>query len=419
MAVSDGAGTAFESRTWACLLTQAFVKRPPFGLSREEILDWVDEVASEWSASIPWQDLNYYEQERASEGSSATLVGLRLEESGPGEGTWQCIAIGDSCLFQVTGEDHVTAWPVTKSQDFTNHPPLLYTRRENTDIGRLVGTRGTWSPSDKFFLLTDAIAEWFLRDAEQGGKPWDILALLDKKSFPSFVGDARRQALLSNDDVTVVILDTGVPAIEKPPPLEPIHPVQHLPPGLPPVHVPAARRLAALVVAFVVGLLVGIAIGRATSSSGPPAPLPSPTPRAPQAAAIQSAARAFAQALVTSDGNLGDYESAMEAYVTPALDNSLARVLHLSSAAFGSADSQGQVKSIALASSTDSAADVYATVDQAVTVNNKLRSRYLLIHLDMTRLGGKWLVSGIALVPAADQLIPRETHHNASSGGSP
>jgi hypothetical protein len=448
VAVSDGAGTAFESRKWARLLTREFVKRAPFGLSREGILDWADEVASEWSASIPWEHLNYYQQERASEGSSATLVGLRLEERKPGEGTWQCIAIGDSCLFQVTGENLSTAWPVTRSGEFTNYPPLLYTRRENTDIGQLAGKPGTWRPGDRFFLLTDAIAEWFLREAEQGRKPWDTLASLDQESFPSFVSDGRRRDLLHNDDVTVVILETALSAIEKPvpEPLElpaagtgvvvlagaaarkgpavppapdsgPTRPLQPRPPEPPRVPVPSARRVAVIVVVLVVGLLAGIAIGRATSSNGS-STTPRPKPPVPQTAAIETAARDFAQVLVTSHGNLADYESAMRGYVTPALDNSLAQVLRLNSPAFGSVDSQGQVKSIALAGSTDSAADVYATVDQIVTVGNKLQSRYLLIHMEMSRLGGKWLVSRITLIPAADQLIPPQTHHNAISGGS-
>ena len=119
-AVSDGAGTTFESGLWARLLAKRFVELPLSGQDQREVLDWVSHASAAWHASIPWQDLSFFAKEKASQGSAATLVGLRLEESEPGVryGTWSCMAMGDSCMFQVRDGHLATAIPLRKSADF-------------------------------------------------------------------------------------------------------------------------------------------------------------------------------------------------------------------------------------------------------------------------------------------------------------
>lgn len=209
-AVSDGASNNFESRLWASLLTHAFVHRPPAEFTPPKVLDWVDSVAAEWSGSMPWQDLTVFEEAKATLGSAATLVGLKFE-SPPlrkTEGTWQCLALGDSCLFQITRGQLVKSLPIAKSADFDIHPPLLSTRPENSKLitDRLITERGGWRAGDTFYLLTDAIAYWFLLEFEQGGSPWETLSSLDEQSFASFVDDKRARKLMRNDDVTVVTL---------------------------------------------------------------------------------------------------------------------------------------------------------------------------------------------------------------------
>jgi Protein phosphatase 2C len=219
-AVSDGASNNFESRLWARLLAPAYVHRPPAGLTRHEVLDWVDLVAAEWSAAIPWQDLTVFEEKKAALGSAATLVGLRLKPSSPraAEGTWNCLALGDSCLFQISRGQLVVRLPLAKSADFDIHPPLLSTRRENSEliIDHLVTDSGRWRAGDTFYLMTDAIAAWFLLDHEQGGSPWEKLSSLDNREFVSFVHDRRTQKLMRNDDVTVVTLSIREPPADAP-----------------------------------------------------------------------------------------------------------------------------------------------------------------------------------------------------------
>jgi len=218
-AVSDGASNNFESRLWARLLTRAFVQRPPAGLTQHQVLDWLDSVAAEWCAAIPWQDLTVFEEKKAALGSAATLVGLQLESSTPwaAEGTWRCLALGDSCLFQITRGQLVTKLPLAKSADFNNHPALLSTRRKNSElyIDRLITGSGAWRAGDIFYLMTDAIAASFLLDYEQGGSPWEKVSELDKRSFASFVNEKRERKLMRNDDITVVTLSIRASSVAR------------------------------------------------------------------------------------------------------------------------------------------------------------------------------------------------------------
>ena len=215
-AVSDGASDNFESRLWAYLLADAFVQRPPIGLTGPQLLDWVDSIAAEWRESMPWQDLSVFEEAKAELGSAATLVGLQLlpSSSRAVEGTWRCLALGDSCLFQITRGQLVVKLPLAKSADFDIHPPLLSTSREKSElvIGQLVTDSGRWRAGDTFYLMTDAIAASFLLDYEKGGSPWETLFSLDKRSFASFVNDRRARKLMRNDDVTVVTLSVRAPS---------------------------------------------------------------------------------------------------------------------------------------------------------------------------------------------------------------
>jgi hypothetical protein len=213
--VSDGASTAFESRRWARLLARQFATNPPGEWSRDELLLWTSRAAETWKQSIPWQDLTLFEEKKASSGSAATLVALQFEPPTElaGARTWRCLALGDSCLFQVREDHLVQALPVEHSVDFNLHPSLLSTdaKTNATTLGRLVTSQGTWQSGDRFFLLTDAIAEWFLREHEVGQAPWEFLASAGRPAFETFVHDAQAHGQMRKDDVTVFMIGADVP----------------------------------------------------------------------------------------------------------------------------------------------------------------------------------------------------------------
>jgi hypothetical protein len=59
------------------------------------------------------------------------LVGLQLTSppQDADSGTWRCLALGDSCLFQVSRGLLVEALPLSSSGDFNSRPALLSTER--------------------------------------------------------------------------------------------------------------------------------------------------------------------------------------------------------------------------------------------------------------------------------------------------
>lgn len=215
VAVSDGASNAFESRLWARLLAQGFVADSPLGLGDDGLLSWTDSVACRWSEAIPWEALSVFQEAKAREGSASTLVGLELTTSSRPSttGTWRCLALGDSCLFQVSGDRLAEKLPVSRSADFGLRTPLLYTERDSNrqNIPAAVRWHGTWQQGDCFFLLTDAIAQWFLREDERGAAPWKTLMSLDEAGFPAFVKEKRARHQMRQDDVTAFMVALGVP----------------------------------------------------------------------------------------------------------------------------------------------------------------------------------------------------------------
>ncbi len=64
-----------------------------------------------------------------------------------------------------------------EARAFNNRPALLasnpiYNARV---VDNLQAAQGRWMPDDAFYLMTDALAAWFLAEAEKGERPWAIL----------------------------------------------------------------------------------------------------------------------------------------------------------------------------------------------------------------------------------------------------
>jgi hypothetical protein len=275
-AVCDGAGTAFESRRWARLLTKRFAMDPPREWTRGTLMDWTALVADDWTQSIPWANLNLFEEGKARSGSAATLLGLQFQAASEraSTGAWRCLAVGDSCLFQVRGDQLVRTLPLGHSADFTVHPPLLSTDKQinAASLDKLVTGEGNWQKGDRFFLLTDAIAQWFLSQYEARQAPWDLLASSPERDFATFVQDAQTQGQMRKDDVTVLMIGVGVPVGT---PRTPV-----------PIRVGSGLVRADGAIPLDVGVLVpaGLDGSRRPQNAAPPGPSERPQPNAPRPA---------------------------------------------------------------------------------------------------------------------------------------
>lgn len=141
------------------------------------------------------------------------MLGLVIRESK--KRSWEAFAVGDSCLFQVREKELLIRFPVGSSCDFGNFPSLLSSlHKRNADIDkRLLAIGGRWRSGDRFYLATDALAQWFMKEFEQGCEPWTIVDELasqeSNQAFEDWMSDLRSKKLIRNDDVTLLRINLG------------------------------------------------------------------------------------------------------------------------------------------------------------------------------------------------------------------
>jgi hypothetical protein len=153
---------------------------------------------------LPW-----YAEEKLRSGAFSSLLGLTIRCNSSAENivavTWEAMAIGDSCLFQVSNDNLVAAFPLDHSDDFNSRPILLSTNPADNEYlsEHIIFSEGTVEAGDTLYLMTDALACWFLKDSEQGGKPWEIKRS-SQEDFERWIAKLRKDKLIRNDDVTML-----------------------------------------------------------------------------------------------------------------------------------------------------------------------------------------------------------------------
>ena len=170
---------------------------------------------------VPW-----YLEEKIRRGAHAALVGLSIRDgapSGPCGGSWRVVSVGDSCLFHVRDDTLLTVAPTLTSEEFDNHPHLISSNPSTSsglDKSQLTYVSGEWLPSDVFYLLTDALAQWTLAKHEAGRPPWSLFRKLGRRgdkrssragqrSFETLVAKLRKNDGLHNDDTTLLRVEVA------------------------------------------------------------------------------------------------------------------------------------------------------------------------------------------------------------------
>ncbi len=196
-AVADGASeTSFADR-WAQLLAEAYVAGELDGP------DGLPVLQEAWWQAVQGRPLPWYAEEKLSHGAYAALVGLTVHP----DRTWQALALGDCCLFQVREERLVHAFPIDRADGFSSRPFLLSSRRGwRVAQADLALARGEWQPGDRIYLMSDALAAWFLITAEQGRRPWDALDAAENDLI-HLIDRLRAGRALRNDDLTLLRLE--------------------------------------------------------------------------------------------------------------------------------------------------------------------------------------------------------------------
>ena len=204
-AVADGATEASFSKLWAGLLVEAFCRGElSGGRYRENLLS----LQAQWQAEVTARPLSWFAEEKMRSGAFSSILGLVLDDSPAKRGRrrWGGYAMGDSCIVQMRGDAILASFPLDTSAAFNNRPLLLSSNPARNGEVAWMKRGGAWESDDLFFLMTDALACWFMSEAEEGGKPWNLLRDLQPgdDAFSEFVADLRHKRAIRNDDVTLL-----------------------------------------------------------------------------------------------------------------------------------------------------------------------------------------------------------------------
>lgn len=202
-AVGDGATESAFAGEWARLITKGYCKGQIHPRLQDHMLE---PLRALWRQRTQRGALPWYAEQKVATGAFAALIGLKLRDGG--ERRWNALAVGDCCLFQVRADLCIAAFPLETADAFNNSPYLLSSQpMVNAALAtHLHCAEGEWQPEDVFYLMSDALAAWFLRSSANFQRPWTILNDLETegRSFEQFIDNLRREAVLKNDDVTLL-----------------------------------------------------------------------------------------------------------------------------------------------------------------------------------------------------------------------
>ena len=209
-AVADGATDSAFAGRWAQGLVKEFVASPPS--SPCDLQKWLEPLQNAWRESIDWERLPWHGEEKAKVGAFSSLLGLAFIEGESSHAQtlhWSALAVGDSCLFQVRDDALQVAFPLESAKQFGNRPLLLSSQptRNQRVWEAICFHEDDCQPDDQFFLMTDALAHWFLAHHEARANPWAALCgLKTQEEFSSFVAALRQAGLIRNDDTTLLMV---------------------------------------------------------------------------------------------------------------------------------------------------------------------------------------------------------------------
>lgn len=215
-AIADGASTSFLPAEWANLLVEYFCHHNQDSITsiHERWEEWLRPMQEEWrkhfikikkDETIPW----YAQGSRDKDHASATFVGLKLYPPNPaGKKTWEALAMGDSCLFHIKSHSsQLITFPLGKSEEFKTVTDCFHSLPEYKSSPPKICT-GFYESEDIFFLATDALAEWIIRDYQNpSGTRWqELISIASQEDFTYFIHKIRHDRLIKNDDTTLLRL---------------------------------------------------------------------------------------------------------------------------------------------------------------------------------------------------------------------
>ena len=211
-AVSDGATESSFSKEWAALLTSSIKSKAH--ISIKNLLNFLPILQTEWKRDVFSRPLPYYAEIKANQGAFSTFIGLQIKRK---EFLYKCIAIGDCCFFHLRESSIIKCFPIINSSEFGNNPYLISSNpSQNFELNKyLKETNGEIMYGDIFFLMSDALAHWFMSRYEQNDKPWEIIlnllkdcdCFLNNEIFEKWLENQRQKGFIKNDDTSIIAIE--------------------------------------------------------------------------------------------------------------------------------------------------------------------------------------------------------------------
>jgi hypothetical protein len=214
--LADGATESAFSKQWAELLAADVVDGTLFSsLYRpaQEWPSWFSRIRYEWRERVAGRDLPWYLEQKVDEGAFATVLGVQFTDrtSRSRRATHvRAVAIGDTCMFHVRDGVVLSGFPLDSARDFSSRPFLVGTHSvtDHVMIHHIRRYGAVYLDGDRFYLATDALAQFILRQIDEGVPIWnqidEVAGEPGQDAFDDWICGARRWGHMRNDDVTLV-----------------------------------------------------------------------------------------------------------------------------------------------------------------------------------------------------------------------
>ena len=222
--LADGASEGGFSRRWANLLVKRLTAMlDEDSLTPQTLQRYLAACVDEWQQEIVPELIREYgsssrfyaiQQSLLLTGSAATLAMIEVD---PTVRRWRGISLGDSCIFHIRDGKILDYLPktITRASDFDTSPLLVSTQPDRMGVIREQLERealylyATYKPGDVLLLMTDALAEWFIRQCEHSNPQLIVSELYRINSdthFQQMIDELRREQALKNDDTTLLMI---------------------------------------------------------------------------------------------------------------------------------------------------------------------------------------------------------------------
>jgi hypothetical protein len=208
-AVADGATEAFDAGNWSRRLAQNWVNQSGL-LNQNDFWQWLIAEGQALTESWKGQPLTWYSEAKQRLGSFAAFVGVEIDFT---ERTWTAIALGDSCIIHVRGDELVDSFPLSDSKLFGSAPVLAPSSAATNAHAQneIAVSSGRLLAGDELLLLSDAVASWHLMLSEQSdastkSRLTELLDCDNESALAEFLELQRSSGRLKNDDVAIVRL---------------------------------------------------------------------------------------------------------------------------------------------------------------------------------------------------------------------